>query len=494
MNEKFKKILAVVLSFVGIDELPKKDGKSVLSDDLKKSLSEQFGEKFVEKFGAELAEYEASGASTADADHIAALKKQYTELKAMFDKSAEDWKDKEKELNAKIEKLGKESEQDDPEKIDMKGNSGKRAVFKPNMAYMHNKVIDNYFNGDGSMQYSGNDTIDTAELQAEFGKYISGQKIDFFKELNHDLTVTNYMTTIVTDKTEWRAAKSVITSVLQQFTNKWSPSGKTKFTPITIRNYFLKVNLPITPSDIIDQFIGHMYDENLTSDQMPIVKYITDVLLRPKLAEDLELALVNAKFVERPVENDNDPGSSPDESMDGCLTTLKKLKATVGNKVVWLLDGVELTRENIVDQMEKAVDSVSPLYKKKKMLIHADPDLIVMYRRAYRDKYPTTKNEDEDKLRVDFSNFTFAPVEGMIGTMAFFITPKENFIHLMSRNPNEAKIFIQVQNYDVKVFMEFRKGTGFAMQEAIFAYLPPVEAGEDGALEDEEDETGGDGI
>lgn len=488
MNERFKKILAVVLSFVGIDELPKKDGKSVLSDDLKKSLSEQFGEKFVEKFGAELAEYEASGASDADAEQIKSLTRQYTELKANFDKAAKDWEGKEKELNAKIEKLGKESEPDGAEKIDMTGKTGvKPGIFKPDMAYMHNKVIDNYFNGDGSMQYSGNDTIKTDELQAEFGKYVTGQRVSFFRDLTKELTVTNYMTTIVTDLMEWRASRAIITSVLQQFTNKWSPSGLSKFTPITVKNYILKVNLPITPSDIIDQFIGYTYDENLTPDEMPIVKYITDVLLRPKLAEDLEQALATAEFVEKPVANDGDPGSSAAESMDGFMTTLKKLKAKAGNKVTWLLDGVELTRENIVDQMEKAVDSVSYLYKKKKMLIHADPDLIVMYQRGYRDKYPITKNEDEGNLRVDFSNFTFAPVDGMLGTGAFFITPKENFIHLMSRNPNNAKIFMQLQNYDVKVFMEFRKGTGFAMEEAIFAYLPPVEPEEDS-------ETGDDGL
>jgi hypothetical protein len=158
--------------------------------------------------------------------------------------------------------------------------------------------------------------------------------------------------------------------------------------------------------------------------------------------------------------------------MDGVLTILKEKKAGE-SKINWLLDGDILTVDNIVEKIEQALDHIAPLYRTKKMQIHADPDLIKMYSRAYRAMYPTTKNEDGEKVRVDFTNFSFVPVDGMIGTGAFFLTPKENWVHLLSRNPNEAKIFMQVENYDVKIFMEFRMSTGFAIEEAIFAYLPP---------------------
>lgn len=158
--------------------------------------------------------------------------------------------------------------------------------------------------------------------------------------------------------------------------------------------------------------------------------------------------------------------------MDGVLTILKNLKAKVGNRATWLLDGVTLTDDNILAKMATVVDSIPYRYQKQTITIHADPDLIRMYGRAYQKAFPTTKNQDGEMLRLDFSKLTFAPVDGFIGTKAFVITPKVNFIHLQSRNVGEAKIFMQVINYDVKIFMEFWKGTGFAMEEAIFAYLP----------------------
>ena len=62
----------------------------------------------------------------------------------------------------------------------------------------------------------------------------------------------------------------------------------------------------------------------------------------------------------------------------------------------------------------------------------------------------------------------------MIGTGCFFITPKENFIHLLSKNRGTTKIWLQAENYDVKVFAEWWESVGFAIAELLFGYVPPV--------------------
>ena len=62
----------------------------------------------------------------------------------------------------------------------------------------------------------------------------------------------------------------------------------------------------------------------------------------------------------------------------------------------------------------------------------------------------------------------------MIGSKMFFITPKENFIHLLSKNKGANKIWLQAENYDVKVFAEWWEAVGFLIAEAVFAYVPPV--------------------
>lgn len=467
----FKQILAVVLSIFGMSHLPvNKEGKSFLTDDMKAKLTDEYGDKFVTKFEQDLAEAEKDGPVDGKSTEMTELKNQLTKIKADFDAALEDKAD----LQGKIDILTKEEEKDNPVHVKLQGQ-GVKTAFKPNMSLVHNRVIDAYFKGDVSAMYSTDTTIDTSELQAEFGKYVSSEKLEILRKITNDLTCTDHMTTVVTDKSEWRASQAEIDSVLQQFVPYWTPTGKVKFSPITIKNFILKVNQPIKPADIIDQYIGYLYDENLTPDKMPIVKYIVDGLILPKLSEDLETAMAIGDFKEFVPAGDGTaaPETAVVDSMDGYLTILKDLKAAADASVTWLLDGVTLTAENIVASVESAVDAVAPKYRNKRMAIHADPDLIRMYNRAYQTKYPNTKNEDKNENRVDFTNFYFVPMEGMIGSKAFFLTPKVNFKHLMSRDHREAKVYMQVQNYDVKVFIEFRKGTGFAMKEAIFAYLPP---------------------
>lgn len=344
--------------------------------------------------------------------------------------------------------------------------------FKPDMSLAHNRYLDAAFKG---AAYSGNSTIETTELQKEFGKYVSSERLEILKGLMGTTESTKYMSTLVTDKTEVRAQQAAVDSVLQQFVPKWTPKGKSKFTPLTIKNYKCKINVPITPSDIMEDILGYLYDENLKPEDMPVVKYILYQLIFPKLDEEREVALAIGEFKETSAVKDGDAATDANDVMDGYVTQLKKLKKANNDKITWLLDGEKLEDATLLAQIDKAVSEVKPLYRKKTMFIHADPDLVIRYSKAYRKKYPWLKNEDGEKIRVDFSRFMFAPLEGMRGTGAFFITPKENFKHLRSRDPQSAKVWMQGENYDVKIFAEWWEAVGFWLAEAIFAYLPPEE-------------------
>ena len=108
------------------------------------------------------------------------------------------------------------------------------------------------------------------------------------------------MSTIVTDKVEVRANQaSIIGTVLQQFVPEWTPSGAAKFTPLVIRNFKCKMNVRIKPSDIMEDILGYMYDEQASTLQsMPIVRYILWQLVFPKLDEERENALALGRFKE----------------------------------------------------------------------------------------------------------------------------------------------------------------------------------------------------
>lgn len=482
----FAKVMSVVLGILGISAFAKDEkGKSILLSTQEEELKKKYGDVFLESFKKDLAEFEKDGKSAEDAvtDEVRA------ELEAERNKNAQELADARKrlkELDAKVDaqakeiatkdaqiaKMAKEPAPDAGEKV-TGGENEMGNKFKPDMSLAHNQYLDAAFKG---AAYSGNLTIETTELQKEFGKYVSSERLEILKGLMGATESTKYMSTIVTDKTEVRAQQAAIDSVLQQFVPKWTPKGKSKFTPLTIKNYKCKINVPITPSDIMEDILGYLYDEDLKPEDMPVVKYILYQLIFPKLNEEREIALAIGEFKETSAAKDGDAATDANDVMDGYITQLKKLKKANNKDVTWLLDGEKLADATLVTQIEKAVDEVKPLYKNKAMFIHADPDLVTRYGKAYRKLYPWLKNEDGEKIKVDFSKFTFVPLEGMRGTGVFFITPKENFKHLRSKDPQNAKVWMQGENYDVKIFAEWWEATGFWLAEAIFAYLPPEES------------------
>lgn len=484
----FAKVMSVVLSFLGISAFAKDEsGKSILLDAQREQLKQKYGEKFLESFEKDLKEFEKDGnpaESAVTAEVRASLEAERDENARLLAEARTKLKNLEKEKaqfeaaikekDAQIEKMGKVEEPANGQTV--QAQSGQNMPkFKPDMSMMHNQYLDAAFKG---AAYSGNDTIDTTELQKEFGKYVSSERLQILQDLLGKTESIQYMSTIVTDKTEVRAVQSAIDSVLQAFVPKWTPKGKSEFTPLTIKNYKCKINVPITPSDIMEDILGYLYDENLDPKDMPVVKYIIYQLIIPKLDEEREIALAVGEYKENTATNDGDPAGEANEVMDGYVTQLKALKEANNDKVTWLLDGETLTDETLISQIDKAVSEVKPLYKRKTMYIHADPELVTRYSKTYRKKYPWLKNEDGEKVKVDFSNFTFAPLEGMRGTGVFFITPKENFKHLQSKNPQNTKIRMETYHYDVHVMAEWWEGVGFWLAEAIFAYIPPTEEAE----------------
>lgn len=475
----FKQLLAAVLTVLGIKSLEKKDGKSELTDEQRTLLTDKYGEKFVQQFEKDLADFEKSDADTsAEVDklrlELEAEQEKYNKLKADHEREIAAAAEKEKNLNDLINVLS-ETPEVEP-KAETEASTPKKG-FTVNKNFLHNQVLDNVFNGDG-LKAMAADTIVTDELRTEFGKYVSDQRYEIITLLFNKLQASQYMTTKMTEKVEWRAIQSHISDLMQKFTPYWTPSGQVKFTPITIPNRKHKINLPIKPAEIMEDVIAYLYDEGLQPKDMPIVKYIIEVLLKPKVEEEREQQIATGVYVEanNTGKNDGDTGDIFG-SIEGYVTTLKKLHADASVNMVRLLQGVDFTRDNIYDEFDKLYMQIPEKYRTKKMPIFIDPDLLHLYDLGRDDKFPNSKNEDESKRRLQHTNFVFTPLDGMIGTGCFFITPKENFIHLLSKNRGTTKIWLQAENYDVKIFAEWWESVGFAIAELLFGYVPASGSG-----------------
>lgn len=497
MKKDFKFVAGWVMSILGIQNFAKDaDGKLFLTDEQKKQLTDKYGQSFVDAFTADLAKMQVEGEEvnlTLSAEEKLELDASRLELQNLKSRISALETEK-KTFEATIAKLEKEPAADGGNKVPVNTLEAKLKEAGVNLSLKHNRFLADYLQGKVSGAYSGDSTIDTQELKTEFGKYVDSNRLEILKGLFGKTESTECMSTIITDKTEVRANQaSVIGTVLQQFVPAWTPSGAAKFTPLTIKNFKCKLNVPIIPSDIMEDIIGYMYDEQASTLQsMPVVRYILNQLIFPKLDEEREQALATGRFVENVADgNGAFSASTPLESMTGYLTQLVDKynydaddTHTTKSGIRWLQKGVTINvtgaNKNVrvtIDAAVKEVADLYPLYAKKAMKVHIDPVLADAYRREYLEEYKWLKNQDgTHKNDIDFSNFTFAELEGLRGTGCFFITPKENFKHLMSHNPQNVTLRFQEQDYMVKIFGEWWEGTGFWMAEALFAYIAPAAA------------------
>ena len=492
---ELKKIMSLVLTVLGIQAFAKDDkGKPFLTDEQKATLTGKYGEKFVEGFVSDLARYqeEASGVKPLTAEErleLDATRQTVGQLREQI----QTLQQSERDLKATIAQLEKQPASKQGEAVTVTEFEQQALKAGVDLSLKHNRFLCDYIQGRVQAAYSGDSTIDTQELKSEFGKYVDSNRLEILRGLFGQTESTQYMSTVITDKTEVRAQQAnIIGSVLQQFVPEWTPSGAAKFTPLRIKNFKCKLNVPIKPSDIMEDILGYMYDEQASQLQsMPVVRYILSKLIFPKLDEEREYALATGRFKEVVADgNGKFTASTPQETMDGYLTQLVDLynadaaaaESAALSGVRWLQKGVVVSAaaknvRTVIDAAVKEVADKYPLYAKKPMKVHIDPVLADAYRREYLEEYKWLKNQDgTHKNDIDFSNFTFAELEGLRGTGCFFITPKENFKHLMSHNPQNVTLRFLENHYSVDIMGEWWEGTGFWLAEAIFAYILPASA------------------
>lgn len=484
MKIKLDEIAASVLSVLGIKKFEKNDqGKSVLTDDQKKTLTDRFGEKFVTQFSADLEKVEEESGVYQEA----ALKIAQEKLEADNAKNAKDLKDVREKLKAaeeeklrlemsvkdkddQIAKLEKEPGDDKGAKVE--GGEEVKKQFKPDMSISMNKFYHDRYYGRVSGEYSGNSTVDTQKLDQEFGKYVSSDKLDIIQRILIKTTSTAQMSTIMTDKTEVRATSNIITSVLQQFVPHWTPKGNTTFTPLTIKNYKHKINVEIIPADVMESILGYLYDENLKPEEMPIVKYILYQMVFPKLDEERETVLATGVFKENVVQTDGSwKSSKAAEAMDGYITQLCKQYLDKNTAVNFYKPAAAPTKDTIIDQIQSFSDILTPVYKGMKLPLFIDPDLLKMYRRAKRAKFTNMILSDDEASAIDDSKLSFVEIEGMRGTGSYFTTPQVNWKHVISQDPQSTKIRMETVKYEADILGEYWESTGFWIADAIFAYI-----------------------
>lgn len=489
----FLKIKAMVLAILGAASFNKVEGKDALTEDQRETIKNAYGEQFLKKFEDELSasqedDHEVTTESVnalvaAISDHAATVTSQTSQLNAQLQKQVEQQATQMSTLQDQVAQLSRDPEEDPVVEADasLPRKKDVDAVIPINKLRLAAYGAVNHFMKTGRMNDIEAATINVADLATEFGTYLSQGRnnLDLTTGLFQGFSSAPFFTNAM-GTTEWRAVQALISSVSQQFTNKWTPSGGSKFRPLTIRNRRHKINFPIIPSDVLESYMMHMYDEGLAIDQMPITVYIWNQLIYPQLMQDIELRMIfKGKFVDAGAVSEGDAGKAPEDSMDGIETIL--VDGLDGSKNIHYFDGQGFDYKTATDAevlkfVQDFVAWLSPVFRRQNMDIGCSDEFYRRYKIAYKNVWGAgsgTQDADFGGDRIDFSRQVLQPMDGMYGSPILFTTPSSNLKKLRHKNDVPRVVNdVQKVNYEVRIFGEYWLGAGFAYGEGVFAYVP----------------------
>lgn len=359
------------------------------------------------------------------------------------------------------------------------GAAGAPMTFQLDMNAKHNALATRILSSGQSVDFAALEgaTIDIADLNKEFSITMPPHvRLELItKRLYLGFTDAQYMTRIQSN-TDYIATDAIITEVSQEFTPKWTPKGTMKFTPIRIPYRRHKLNVLISPTEIIKSWLMFLYEQGKTMQQMPITKYIIENHILPKTLDDITRAMIGkGKYEAAPASvKTGDPGRAAAKSMDGYETILVEGKKTGAHKINYFKGAVDpyaLKGQALLDYVDSFVDAIADFFVGA-LEIHCAPQFLTHYQRedfAVNGKY--TGLSVGDKVR--FTKFTFAPLESMYNSPILFATAKSNFVELVDYSKAQNCINkIEEVDYEVKIFGEYSLSVGFKIGEAVYAAVP----------------------
>lgn len=302
-------------------------------------------------------------------------------------------------------------------------------------------------------------TITVSELGQALKEYVKLNKellsTDFAKVTGSSLD--KYATVISAVQGGYEVIHTIMTHVIQGFEPEWNALGELKLKSKDLKNFHMKVNYPVVPAQIIGTVIGELYQQGVKDPKMKDITKKVIEMLKANVKDDAELLSFYGKY----------DASRLDEfgfAMDGINTLIAAMLADGSGYKIPIKP---ITESNAVEELRSFERQFPLIFKNKIKEIHVSENVGEMYQIDYSNTYgqnPSYKEDDCYKSPLgkrkivthpdQADNIVWASIDG-------------NFLKLIDVLKEAEITDIQVQDYLVKIFMEFWNGYGYIFNEAV---------------------------
>lgn len=299
------------------------------------------------------------------------------------------------------------------------------------------------------------------DVAKELNEYISNNtEVVAAGVYSDEIQLNKYCKTITAVKGKYPAFHKIMSNVVQGFSTTWQELGEASFKHKMLQNYRQKVNFPIVPDEVLNTWLAELYVEGKTKEEQPISKHILDDLMAKVIdnLDDLSQAADTS-------------GGDFDGVYGNSLDGIEKQRDTaIANTThpAFKIPLNAITANNILDEFKAFERGIPSKMRKKIKYVFVSEDIALTYADAYEEAYGTTVTyTDEKTMKTPRLKFE---IVGLHNVSDDFIvaTPEGNLARLIDIFDKPQVTDVQVQDYKIKLFMDWHLGYDFIINELTY--------------------------
>lgn len=296
------------------------------------------------------------------------------------------------------------------------------------------------------------------DVKKELGEYIKDNKQIVAKAFySEDIALNKHCKTITAVKGKYPSWFSIVSHVLQPFSTSWSKVGEASIMHKMLQNHHVKVNFSIIPAEILPSWLAELYTEGKTLETHPISKHIMDDLMG-KVIDDVDLISQTG---------DTDSTLVWEKSFDGIDKKVQVALADTEHPA-FRIPLTAITSVNILDEFKKFEKGIPKRMRKKVKKLFCSSNLAMEYQDQYEQQYGTKVTfTDGDAFKTPLTKMEIVPLDNLNDT-TIFATVEGNMARLIDVFNKPEITSLQIQDYELKIFMESHLGYDFSINELAY--------------------------
>lgn len=308
--------------------------------------------------------------------------------------------------------------------------------------------------------------INISQLVAEFGAYYKakGQNV---KDIRGQLMSVNETDRLFqlnpTNDTRLEGGTIDIGPVLQAYQDTFTKYGDVSLAGVVIDLYQLKVDLEKNPNSLERSWAGFLASNKLKRSEWPIVRYLIEKLVIPKIQEDWEL---NGVFKGAPTAIT--PGTA--HPIINSVKGIKKLQndaVTAAKLSPIVLGSVPTDIVQMVDYVEAFVDSIPKEALPFLQDIAMSDTLFKRFRKGMCKKYNMNYAQME-LTKIAHTNVTVSGFRSHEGSNRIWTTIQGNAVMGVKKPENEQVFNVEESKRQLSIMTDFYKGLGFWRYDCVW--------------------------